>query len=158
MSWTAKIHWADEEYGTSAYNETALTNVTALAGYDHDTYSVIAVDEGVEGAGAIQYANGSLQSSRLARRTYSIKSDAWDFNTFGRPTNTLLPLMQKAYLWIEVNTYAQNSSFNVGDTPDNYHTANYVIPVTIDTVSVEHDHDNGIKTYTLELKHRFFQS
>lgn len=159
MSWTAKIHWADEEYGTSAYNETALTNVTALAGYDTYSLEITAVDASVEGASPVQYANGALQSARLGRWTYSLKSAPVSFAT-GRymASTNLMVLRQKPYLWVELNTYSQDSGSNVGNTSTAYHTADYVIPVTIDTISVEHDHEHGQKFYTIELKHRFFQS
>ena len=156
--WTVKIHYADVEVGTSEYNEVAKTTVAALTGYDHLDYTVLSVDEQPEGEPAVQFANGSLQPSRIARRTYTIKTTPLDFASqrVYAASDTII-IMQKPYLWLELNTRSQNGTYNVGAT-DSYHTANYVIPVTIDGVTVEHDHEHGQKFVTFSFKHRFYNS
>jgi hypothetical protein len=158
ITWTAVFHYADVEYGTSAYNETALTNVSALTGYDWYELTILAVHEVPEGQSAIMYADGSLQSSRIARRTYTLKSAAKTYVTYRHvATNAMITLMQKPYLWVELNTRSQDGTTNVGATSE-YHTTNYVIPVTIDTISVEEDDTNGQKYITINLKHRFYNT
>lgn len=157
--WTAKIHYADVEYGTAAYNEVAKSSVTALTGYDHVDWSILAVDEQPEGQSAIMYADGSLQPSRIARRTYTITAQPESFGVSGRVyvASSTIVIMQKPYLWLELNTLAQNGTYNVGAT-DAYHSADYVIPVTLDSLNVEHNHEAGTKTVTFNFKHRFYNT
>lgn len=156
MSWTAIIHAANAESGTSPYNEIALSTVSALTGYNYKSFSVTAVHETPEGSGGLVYASGAIQQSRIARRTYALRTEPYDFateRTIG--TTDLYYLLQMPYLWVELNTTAQDSSVNVGTTSA-YHTADYVIPVTIDGFNVEHLDESGKKVVTVNLKHRFY--
>ncbi len=152
---TGKIHITTADLGTVA-NEYTKSSVQALAGFQTVTLALTAVHETPEGAPSIQYAGGSVQSSRIARRTYILETEPFSFaseRTIG--TTTLYQLMQAPYLWLEVNTYAQNPTVNVGNT-DQYHSSDYVIPVTIDGFNLEHKDDSGQKRVTITLKHRYY--
>ena len=152
---TGKIHITTADLGTVA-NEYTKSSVQALTGFQTITLPLTAVHETPEGAPAIQYAGGSLQSSRIARRTYVLESEPFAFSnerTIG--TTTMYQLMQAPFLWLEINVYSQNTSVNVGAT-DPYHSADYVIPVTMDGVNLEHKDDSGQKRVTITLKHRYY--
>ena len=154
--WTAKIHCANVETGTSPYNEVALSTVTALSGYYTVELGVTAVHETPLGEPGIMYANGGLQQSRIARRSYELASYPYEFDTQRSTVTTeVYKLMQFAYLWVELNVSAQDPASNVGNTAP-YHTTDYVIPVTLDGFSIEHNDDLGTKIIKLSLKHRFY--
>jgi len=155
-TWTAIVHSANVETGTSPYNEVAVSTVAALAGYDAYYLGVTAVHEAPEGAAAIMYASGALQSSRIARRTYNLRSYPYTYQTERHiGTNDLISLLQAPYLWLELNIASQDATYNVG-VSEAYHSADYVIPVTIDSFNVEHNDDVGNKVVTINFKHRFY--
>ena len=154
-SWTAKIHITTADL-TSVANEYTKSSVEALTGHQVISLGITAVHETPEGASAIMYASGGLQSSRIARRVYNLESEPFDFTTERTiGTTTMYQLMQAPYLWLEINTVAQNPSVNVGNT-DAYHTTDYVIPVTLDSFNLEHKDDVGKKALSITLKHRYY--
>lgn len=154
--WTAIIHSANTETGTSAYNEVAVSTVASLSGYTSYNLGVTAVHEEPEGAAPIIFASGALQSSRIARRTYSLRSYPFTYSSERHiATNDLIVLLQSAYLWLELNIVSQDITYNVG-VSEAYHSTDNVIPVTIQSFSVEHNDDTGSKVVNIQFKHRFY--
>lgn len=152
---TAKIYITTADLSPAA-NEYLKTSVEALAGFDTVTLALTAVHETPEGASAVMYASGALQSSRIARRSYNLETEAFRFlDQRTKGTTEMYKMMQARYLWLEVNTTAQDANINVGNT-DPYHSTGYVIPVTLDAFTLEHLDDSGQKRLSLTLKHRYY--
>jgi hypothetical protein len=152
---TGKVHITTADLSTVA-NEYTKASVEALAGHQVITLALTAVHETPEGAAGIQYASGAIQSSRIARRTYLLETEPFTFlSQRTKGTTEMYQMMQAPFLWLEINTLAQDANVNVGNT-DPYHTASYVIPVTLDGFNLEHLDDSGQKRVSLTFKHRYY--
>ena len=155
MAYTAILHYATVEYGSGSYSEVTVANVAALTGYGSMNLSILGVSETPEIEGAIAYADGSMMPSRSVRYAYPIQLTPSPFaSDRDAVTNDVVTIAKKYYCWLELNTYAQDSSVNVGVTT-NYHATDYCIPVTLDGVDVEHNYSTGYKRATLNFVRRF---
>lgn len=157
MSWEAKVHVANVDASSTAYDEVLVTTVAALSGYQQYVLGVYSVDEQLDlEQGAVLFADGSLQQSRQIRYSYTLNLVPQHFST-GRDiiTTELKYLLEAPHLWLELRTYTQNNSHNVGDTDTVYHTANYCIPVVIDSIDPQHIHDSGYKGLTINFKRKY---
>lgn len=147
--WQIKFHYASADYTTAVYTETALTNITGLSGYGSMTFPVTEINEEPEVTGAILQARGTYRPSQEVRDRYNIKIYPRRYDTErDKVTDDITTLAKKAKLWVEINTAAQDGTYNAGTTT-NYHTTGYVIPVTINAYSI--DSASGYKTATVEL-------
>lgn len=156
MSKKVIVHMADVDGGSPPYTQIAITSLTGLTNYNTSTLTVLAVDEQVDAEGDnIDYADGSIGNSMLYRKSYSVQLRPDTYYNRSIVITNFYTLVANKYIWLEINTSAQDATNNVGSTAQIYHSPLYAIPVTLVGFDTNHDHDGGNKSGTIHFKRRF---